>query len=352
MKITRYIPILFLFLSSAALAEKVTLRVHHFLPSTAFPHSEMVGGWCDRVEKESEGDIRCRIYPAMQLGGTPAQLINQARDGIVDAVFTVPTYQPGAFVKTEVFELPFIAGNAIVGAQAMWDYIQAHAMDEYRGVRPVWVTTGDHSLLHFGSNSVSSLEDMRGLRIRSASRFGGMALEALGALPIQMPASAVTESISRGVLEGAMLPWSALRMVNMHEVTTHHTDFAPHQAKLTNSLAVFVMNQKKYDALPDRLKRIIDNNSGVEASAIAGRIYDDYMDRDLAFARERGDEINVLTDAEYQRWVDATSSVRDAWIREVGSRSDSDPSALLRAAEALVEKYTAQEQAGSGESAE
>ena len=30
--------------------------------------------------------MKCQIYPAMQLGGTPAQLFDQAKDGIADLV--------------------------------------------------------------------------------------------------------------------------------------------------------------------------------------------------------------------------------------------------------------------------
>jgi TRAP-type C4-dicarboxylate transport system substrate-binding protein len=42
----------------------------------------------------------------MTLGGTPPELVQQARDGVVDLVWTVNGYTPGQFPRTEVFELP------------------------------------------------------------------------------------------------------------------------------------------------------------------------------------------------------------------------------------------------------
>ena len=56
----------------------------------------------------------------MQLGGTPPQLYDQAQDGVVDIVWTLPGNTPGRFPSTEVFELPFIASRrALVNAQGV-----------------------------------------------------------------------------------------------------------------------------------------------------------------------------------------------------------------------------------------
>lgn len=327
-----------LVLPLVAQAQEVILKVHHFLPTTTFLHTTTIGGWCDKIAKESNDRMKCRIYPSMQLGGAPAQLIDQVRDGVADLTFSVPTYQPGAFVKTEVFELPFIAGNSVIGARAMWDYIQQNTMDEFRGTRPIWVTTGDHSLIHFAGKNVATLEDMKGVKVRSPSRYGAKALEALGALPVQIPASSVTESLAKGVIDGAMLPWSAVQMLKLDEVTKIHTDFTPKQAKLTNAIAVFVMNSAKYNSLPADLKKVIDNNSGSDMSARAGQIYADQMDLNLQARKSAGDKINYLTDTEYARWVKATAGVEGEWVAEVNAKG-ADGKKLLAAAKSLVKKY-------------
>ena len=80
---------------SQAAAQQVILRVHHFLPSTSSAQVKLIQPWCDKINKESGDKLKCQIYPAMQLGGTPAQLFDQVRDGIVDVIWTVPTYAAG-----------------------------------------------------------------------------------------------------------------------------------------------------------------------------------------------------------------------------------------------------------------
>lgn len=328
-------------ISGPAMAQQVTLRVHHFLPPTAFPATDMVGHWCETIETASEGRMACQIYPAMQLGGTPAQLIDQARDGIVDAVFTVPSYQPGGYLRSEVFELPFIAGTEPVTAMAMYEYVTTHIPEEYRGVRPLWVAVGDPSVLHFKAEPLQSVAEMRGVKLRSPSRYGAIALEQVGAIPMQLPANAITESLARGVIDGVMIPWSAVRMLNMDEETAAHTVFPDIGRPLTNSIAMFLIGERAYNRLPADLQAIIDEASGIETSRHMGEIYRQKGIEDQRAAKERGAKIHVIDEAEYAEWVKRMDVVRQQWVEEVG-RTGADGAALYDTAVALIEKYEAQ----------
>src|SRR5690349_16452380 len=139
------------FLTSGAIAQEVVLKVHHFLPPQATIQAKFFNPWCEKINKESNGRLKCQIYPAMQLGGTPPQLFDQARDGVADIIWTIPTYQAGRFLKAEVFELPFMAKNAETGSPALWDYVQKNAMDEFKGVKILALHVHDGSLLHFSN---------------------------------------------------------------------------------------------------------------------------------------------------------------------------------------------------------
>src|SRR5690242_12770936 len=95
--------------SAGAQAPEVTLKMHHFLPAVANGHAKFLKPWADKVMAESGGRIKIDIYPSMQLGGTPPQLYDQARDGVADLVWTLPGNTPGRFPSIEVIELPFVA---------------------------------------------------------------------------------------------------------------------------------------------------------------------------------------------------------------------------------------------------
>ncbi len=92
----------------AASAQTVTLKLHHFLPPGSTAHQNFMVPWCDKIAKDSGGKLKCQIYPAMQMGGTPQQLFDQVKDGVADIVWTVPGYQAGRFPVSEAFELPFM----------------------------------------------------------------------------------------------------------------------------------------------------------------------------------------------------------------------------------------------------
>ena len=111
--------------------QAVTLKFHTFMAPMSNVWLTMHKPWMDKVEKESGGRIKFEAYPAMQLGGTPVQLYDQARDGVVDIVWTLPGSTPGRFPTTEVFELPFIgAAKGIVNAQASQEFADTYLKEE------------------------------------------------------------------------------------------------------------------------------------------------------------------------------------------------------------------------------
>ncbi|EWS65082.1 TRAP-type mannitol/chloroaromatic compound transport system, periplasmic component [Hydrogenophaga sp. T4] len=94
-------------MAGSALAQQtVTLRLHQFLPPQAPIPSKALVPWAKKIEAESGGRIKVQLFHAMQMGGTPPQLFDQARDGVADLTWTVLGYTPGRFNKSEVFELP------------------------------------------------------------------------------------------------------------------------------------------------------------------------------------------------------------------------------------------------------
>jgi TRAP-type C4-dicarboxylate transport system substrate-binding protein len=323
----------------AAQAQQVVLKVHHFLPSTSNPQVNLIAPWCDKVNKESNDRLKCQIYPAMQLGGTPPQLFDQARDGIADIVWTVPTYAAGRFSKAEVFELPFMAHTSKGGSQALWTYVQKNALDEFKGTKLIFMHVHDGSLFHFTNKQVKTLEDLKGLKVRAATRINARMLTALGGTPVQMPLPQVPDALSKGVIDGAMVPWEGVPAIKLHEIAKSSLDTPPGAARLSNTIFVFTMNQGKYDSLPAELKKVIDNNSGLAVSAQAGeKAFDAVVAPHRKLATDRGNTVAYMSAAEMQRWVKASENVSEDWIKEVGAKG-ADGKKLLEDARALVKQY-------------
>jgi TRAP-type C4-dicarboxylate transport system substrate-binding protein len=323
---------------AGAAQDVVILKVAHFLPSSSTFHQKNLIPWCDKINKESNGKLKCQLYPSMQMGGTPAQLFDQARDGVADIVWTVPTYQSGRFTKTEVFELPYLVNSAEIGSQALWDYVQKNSLDEFKGTKLIFTHMHDVTELHFGKKSVKTLEDLKGLKIRVNSRICAKTMAALGAIPVQMPAPAVPEAISKGVVDGISLPWEVTTSLKLQEITKTTTEVPPHKPSHTNAAFVFAMNQAKYDSLPPDLKKVIDQNSGIKLAKWVGKIWDDGALVSRKIAVDRKNTISILSDVEYNRWVKASEHVQDDWFKEAATKG-ADGKALLNEAKALLKKY-------------
>lgn len=325
-----------LVLSVAAHAQEVTLKVHHFLPPTATAHAKFLVPWCDRLEKDSGGRIKCQIFPAMQLGGSPQQLFDQAKDGVADVVWTVSGYTPGRFVKTEVFELPFMMTTPEATAHAMWDYVQAYAADEFADVRLLAVHPHGPGVFHVTKRPIRTLADFRGLKLRAPTRLTNKMLAAFGATPVGMPMTQVAESLSKGVIDGALMPYEVVPAVKVQELVKYHSETDPAHAAVYTTVLMLAMNKAKYEGLPADLRKVIDDNSGAMLSVQTARIFADAdaPGRELA-ARNA---INTIPAAELETWKKAADPVVRGWIKDVKAKG-ADGSRLLAAARGLILKY-------------
>lgn len=315
----------------------VTLRLHQMLPPQATIPAQALTPWAQKIERDSGGRIRVQLFHAMQLGGAPPALFDQARDGVVDLTWTVLGYTPGRFPKTEVFELPFMSGSAESSSRAIQEYVEQFAADEFREVKLIAVHTHGPGLFHT-KNPVTGLESLRGMKIRGGSRIINNMLTKLGAVPVGMPVPAVTEGLARGTIEGTTIPWEVAPALKVHELVRHHTTFSGDKGLYTQTFA-FSMNRAAYDRLPADLKKVIDDNSGIETAALFGRAMDagDKVGRDLAVAA--GNQIVTLDAAETQRWRQAAAAVEADWIEEVGRRGI-DGKKLAAEARALIAKHS------------
>ena len=256
--------------SFQASAQEVTLKLHQLLPLKATIPAKFLQPWIKKVESESGGRIKVEHYPSMQLGGKPPELIQQVTDGVVDLVWTVLGYTPGRFPKSEAFELPFMVAGGEKTSMAFQEYYEKHMTDEFPGIKVIAVHTHGAGLLHT-KKPVKSLADIKGMKLRGPTRVITDMLQTLGAVPVGMPVPAVPEAVSKGVIDGAVIPWEITLPLKMRELVGNHTEFSGDRGLYTATF-VFAMNQASYDRLPDDLKKIIDQNSGMMAAAWAGRM--------------------------------------------------------------------------------
>ncbi len=323
--------------SSAAYAQEVTLRLHQFLPPPAPVPAQILKPWAAQVEEASGGRIKIEHFDAMSLGGRPPELMDQARDGVVDLSMTVVGYTPGRFPRTEVFELPFMMTNPVATAKAYWEMVETDFQNnEYSDVKVLGAWVHGPGLIH-STDGVTSLEDMKGLTLRGPTRIINDLMAELGAEPVGMPLPAIPEALSKGVVKATVIPWEVTTAIRLSELVSNHTEFSGDESLYTAAI-VLVMNKAKYEALPDDLRAILDAESGAKLSAFATQVMWDMDAPAREIAANAGNTIVQLDKAEVARWKEASQPVIERWIADMDAKGI-DGAALIEQAKSLIAKH-------------
>ncbi|SEN19826.1 TRAP-type C4-dicarboxylate transport system, substrate-binding protein [Pseudorhodobacter antarcticus] len=323
--------------ASGAMAQEVTLRLHQFLPAQANVPKLILDVWADNVERDSAGRIKVDRFPSMQLGGAPPELIDQVVDGVADVIWTVVGYTPGRFPMTEVFELPFFVTDARAASSAYWQMYEAHMKDtEFKDVHMLGTWVHGPGLFHT-ADPVATPADLQGMKIRGASRMVNQMLEKLGAEPVGMPVPAIPEALSKGVIDGATIPWEVTGSLKVPELVQNHTEFEG--AALYNITFVLAMNKGVYAGLPDDLKVVIDKNSGLAFSIFAGGTQADADAPARQVAVDLGNTIVTISAADAAaNWMPLVEPIYADWVADMATKGI-DGQALIDEARALMAAY-------------
>lgn len=323
---------------SASAQEAVTLKVHYHLPPTSFAGTLFIKPWCDKIAKESNNRMQCQIYPSMQLGGTPPQLFDQVRDGVADVVWTLPGYTAGRFPSMEAFELPFMMKNPEATSRALWDYAQTHSQSEFKDVKPLAFHVHGAGVFHMANKPVKTMADLRGLKLRAPTRLTNKFIAMLGATPVSMPVPQVGDALSKGVIDGAVVPYEVVPSVKIDELAKYHSETDPSEAAFYTSTFIFAMNKAKYESLPLDLKKVIDNNSG---QAFSGQIGKAFIQADIQGKQLTARNVtNVIPASELATWKKLGDKLSADWVKDMNGKG-LNGTQMLADAKALIAKQQA-----------
>ena len=323
----------------AGLAQQnVTLKFHTFMAPMSSVWLTMHKPWMESVEKDSGGRIRFEAYPAMQLGGTPVQLYDQARDGVVDIVWTAPGYTAGRFPRSEAFELPFMMNHAEATSKALWEYMQTQASDEFKEIQLLALHVHGPGTFHSVKRPINSAADLRGMKVRGPTRQATKMLASLGAIPVGMPLPGIPDALSKGTIEACALPWEVVPSVKVHELARFHSEFPADSPALYTNTFVLAMHKAKYAGLAPDLKKVIDAHSGLATSAGLGKVQQANDATGRKAAVDRGNSIHTFSAAEAQEFIRLSAQVDDEWVADMDKRGFKGK-ALLDSAKALIAKH-------------
>jgi TRAP-type C4-dicarboxylate transport system substrate-binding protein len=295
-------------LSASAFAQTVTLKLASFEPPQAPITGSVLAPWAKEVSAASGGTLKIDIYAGGTLGRSPLQQLKLVQDGVADLTWTVPGYTPGRFDDTQVAELPFLVTDATSGSLAMTRLHQQGMLGGFDDLKLLLIGTVPANNIH-SREPVKSLADLKGKKIRAGSSQIAKLVEALGAVPVQLGAPQVAESLARGVIDASLNEWNFVATFKIDEVVRNHV-VVP-----MGTVAVMVpMLKSKYDALPPQAKAALDKHSGEALARRFGAVVDKTNDATRERVMKSGkNNAVVLPPAEQQAWNSAVQPVTDAW---------------------------------------
>jgi len=270
--------------------ETIVLRMSHFMPAPSTMNTQAFEPWASKIEEESNGRLKIENFPGATLS-KPDTTYDAAAKGTVDIGVQLQGYTSGRFPLSQIAELPGMSNSASQMSclmQTLYDngtiageYEDSHVLALY-GLGP--------GVLH-SNKPIATPEDMKGLRIRRPSAVAGDIIESMGAAPVGIPATDIYTALQRGVIDGLSLPWDGVPVFRLDELVKNHTNIA-----FYSSGFVMNMNKEKYNSLPDDLKKVLDDNSGMVFSKMVGDVISEMDTKALQAAKEAGDTIIDIPD--------------------------------------------------------
>jgi TRAP-type C4-dicarboxylate transport system substrate-binding protein len=273
------------FAAASPASAQTEIRVANWLPPKHPLFAEIILPWTKQVEEATEGRVKMQVLDA-PLGPPPAHF-DFAVNGVADVTFGVHNYTPGRFVATELGEMSFLCEKSAYLSPAWWTIHQKYFADlnEHRGTHLLGIWTHGPGQLWTRDRDVSSLESIKGAKIRIGGGFSQKAAQALELVPIQSPVTKAYEILSGGVADGIQFPAESVTAFKVNEVLNQGL-LVP--GGLYTASMFLVMNQAKWDSLSKEDQAAITSVSGLALAKLAGKVWDAADDRAIEQMKAAG----------------------------------------------------------------
>ena len=320
--------------SACAASAQTVLTASSWVPPT---HSLSIAQkeWCDLVEKNSAGKVKCNILP--RAVSAPPGTFDAVKNGLADVSFSVHGYTPGRFVHTQMAEFPFL-GNYSEPISLAFNKVamkNPQFAAEHSGMKVLAFFTHGPGIVFNTKRPITKVDDLNGLKFRIG---GGMVNEISKSLAMNVtlkPAPDSYELLSGGVMDGTLFPAESTESFRIDKIIRHATTFP---GGLYNTSFAFVMNQAKYDKLAPDEKKAVDAASGEVAVRIFGRGWDKVDRRATAMMQANGVLI-TKADAKFVAEIKSkTSALETKWAADAEAKGLKGAAAVLAEFRAEIAK--------------
>jgi len=297
----------------ARAADPVTLKFGNVSPAVANHIRSVMIPFMRKVEQDSGDTVKFQEFWGGALIRAQNKQFEGMINGIQDGTIVLPALTHELFPEMGLFGLPFL----FEGSGARQASIVGHKLYEqglFSGLEKVHFLAFvglDNAGIHF-NRDISSLDDLKGLKIRIAGPEEAGTIELLGAAPVSTAITQVAEALNRGVVQGAIAAWSATRQFRMYPLIKSHIDLP-----LGTRCLFIALSKSAYDKLPAPAKKAVDDNSGLKFSTAYGTFMEsDAMEVRRQAAADPDHKVITPSKAEFERVRAMMRPIHDRWIAD------------------------------------
>jgi len=291
-----------------ATAQQVVLKFNSPSPPRSYLHPNVFDPWVEAIEKDSGGTLKIEKFYGGTLGNFGVTY-DRVVDGVADIGWTLSALAGGRFKQQDVAALAFETKDANEPAIALWKtYEKGVTAGEFAQVKLLGFWAFPNAAIHT-KEPIRSLDDLKGKKLTVSNAISARMVVLMGATPVTMRPDEVYQAVSRGVADGALMPFNGMETFKIHEVAKMHLDVA-----LGGDTSIVFMNKQSYEKLPAQAKAAIDKNSGLALSQLAGKATQNEWER----ARNNvKDTVSTLNTDQEKQWKAALDPATKEWAQSV-----------------------------------
>jgi len=266
----------------------------------------------EELKKKSDGRITYTLYAGAALGAGPEHY-DIVANGLSDMGYFTATWTPGRFPLTDVLSLAtWVDGKDIAVDIGNKMYKEALAK-EFPKVKMIELNGCIQAFL-WTRKPVKTIEDCKGLKIRSPGGHQTHYIKSLGAEPVFMPLGDVYLALETGTIDGLVTCPPLVLAFKLYEVAKYGV-----VATFGCVSEGVIMNQKSWENTPDDLKPIIEevcSNPFRTTGGLNRDVYKVMVDE----IKGKGVQLTTLTPDQEKAWFAAFQDVTRKWVADLEAK--------------------------------
>jgi len=266
----------------------------------------------EELKKRSKDRIAYNMFAGGALGKGPEHFDIVAK-GLSDMGYFTATWTPGRFPLTDVLSLATWVDGKDIATEIGNAMFKRVLHQEFPGVKMVELNGCIQAFL-WTKKPVKTLEDVKGLRVRSPGGHQTSYIKALGAEPIFMPLGDVYLAMETGTIDGIVTCPPLVLSFKLHEVAKHGvvTTFGCVSEGV-------IMNDNSWKKTPDDVKPVIEEVCHNPFHTTGGLTREVYK-KMLKEITDKKVELYHLPTQEAERWYERFRDVTRKWVSDLEAK--------------------------------